>query len=249
MPRCRSAASICGPRTSCPGSTPRQARRSRSRRSRCPPNLPGIVESKSVKLYLTAINQTRFASESDVGATIGRDLSSATGATVGVALTLPRDFADAAACGACGRLPRCTCRSRSTDSALVPEALVAEGPTVDESLCTRLFRSVCPVTGQPDYASVQLRYRGARIDPAGLLALPRVLPPASGLPRALRRADLRRRLAALPARTRCPSTRGSRGAAASTSIRSARAATSRLLRTRGRRGSEVVEWGGRRMSR
>ena len=38
-----------------------------------------------------------------------------------------------------------------------------------ESLFTRLFRSVCPVTGQPDYASVQIAYRGARIDPEGLL--------------------------------------------------------------------------------
>jgi 7-cyano-7-deazaguanine reductase len=36
-------------------------------------------------------------------------------------------------------------------------------------LTTRLFRSVCPVTGQPDFASVQIRYRGARIDRAGLL--------------------------------------------------------------------------------
>jgi 7-cyano-7-deazaguanine reductase len=34
---------------------------------------------------------------------------------------------------------------------------------------TRLFRSVCPVTGQPDYASVQVAYSGARIDRAGLL--------------------------------------------------------------------------------
>src|SRR4030095_4923352 len=55
------------------------------------------------------------------------------------------------------------------DSELSPASLAAAGPTVDESLYSRLFRSVCPVTAQPDYASVQLTYRGARIDRGGLL--------------------------------------------------------------------------------
>ena len=46
---------------------------------------------------------------------------------------------------------------------------MADGPLVSKTVFTRLFRSVCPVTGQPDYASVEIRYRGPRIDPAGLL--------------------------------------------------------------------------------
>ena len=32
------------------------------------------------------------------------------------------------------------------------------------------FTSICPVTGQPDFASVQVRYRGAAIDRERLLA-------------------------------------------------------------------------------
>jgi 7-cyano-7-deazaguanine reductase len=48
--------------------------------------------------------------------------------------------------------------------------LLADGPAVVESLHSRLFRSVCPVTGQPDYASVQIDYRGTRIDRSGLLS-------------------------------------------------------------------------------
>ena len=42
--------------------------------------------------------------------------------------------------------------------------------------CTRVrfttdeLTSVCPVTGQPDYASVEIRYRGPAIDASGLLA-------------------------------------------------------------------------------
>src|SRR5690606_13047604 len=40
---------------------------------------------------------------------------------------------------------------------------------VEESLVSDLLKSNCPVTGQPDWASVQVRYAGQRIDPAGLL--------------------------------------------------------------------------------
>ena len=134
-----------------------------------PADSPRLVESKSVKLYLTSFNQTRFASASEVMAAIARDLSSATGATVAVKLTLPRDFATlhhAELTGDClDELPLTVERYE-----LSPESLEAAGPAVAEALHSDLFRSVCPVTGQPDYASVQLAYRGARIDRAGLLA-------------------------------------------------------------------------------
>jgi len=129
---------------------------------------PRLVESKSVKLYLTSLNQTRFASASEVTAAIARDLSQATGAPVAVTLTLPVDFAT---------LPRAELTGDCVDELplaaeryeLSPQSLTTAGSIVEESLYSRLFRSVCPVTGQPDYASVQLRYRGARIDRGGLL--------------------------------------------------------------------------------
>ena len=38
-----------------------------------------------------------------------------------------------------------------------------------EYLYSDLLKSNCPVTGQPDWASVHLRYRGPRIDRTGLL--------------------------------------------------------------------------------
>jgi 7-cyano-7-deazaguanine reductase len=50
-----------------------------------------------------------------------------------------------------------------------PALLVHAEASIDESLCSSLFRSTCPVTGQPDYADVFIRYRGPRIDRAGLL--------------------------------------------------------------------------------
>jgi 7-cyano-7-deazaguanine reductase len=39
----------------------------------------------------------------------------------------------------------------------------------DETLSSALLKSNCPVTGQPDWASVRISYRGPRIDRAGLL--------------------------------------------------------------------------------
>lgn len=133
-----------------------------------PAESPSIVESKSVKLYLTAFNQTRFASGGDVAAAIARDLSTATGAAVTVTLARAAEFA---------ALPRAELAGDCLDGLPLaldryvpdPEALVASGPKVSETLYTRLFRSLCPVTGQPDYASVQISYRGPAIARAGLL--------------------------------------------------------------------------------
>ena len=44
-----------------------------------------------------------------------------------------------------------------------------EGTIVEEHLCSALLKSNCPVTGQPDWASVHLRYHGPRIERTGLL--------------------------------------------------------------------------------
>jgi 7-cyano-7-deazaguanine reductase len=133
-----------------------------------PAESPRIVESKSVKLYLTALNLVRFASRDEVGATIARDLAAATGASVDVVLTPPERFA---------RLPRAELDGECLDGLSLdgddrapdPGTLDSGGDVVAETLMSRLFRSVCPVTGQPDYASVQIRYRGRRIHRARLL--------------------------------------------------------------------------------
>jgi 7-cyano-7-deazaguanine reductase len=133
-----------------------------------PADSPRLVESKSVKLYLTGFNLTRFESDSAITEVLARDFSAAVGATVDVTLSsLDIDRAPALAdfTVACiDALP-----ILAVDDAPVPEALAAAGDTRQETLYTRLFRSVCPVTGQPDYACVQVDYRGATIDQSGLL--------------------------------------------------------------------------------
>lgn len=133
-----------------------------------PVTSPAIVESKSVKLYLGSFAQSRFADADAMREVVARDLSAATGAPVAVTLVAPAQFAaerlaalagehidDVAA--ACDRYE------------VAPELLQAAGDVVSETLVSDLFRSVCPVTNQPDYASIAIAYRGPRIDRAALL--------------------------------------------------------------------------------
>jgi 7-cyano-7-deazaguanine reductase len=47
---------------------------------------------------------------------------------------------------------------------------VADADEVEETLTSDLLKSNCPVTGQPDWGSVQIRYRGRKLDRAALLA-------------------------------------------------------------------------------
>lgn len=129
---------------------------------------PAIVESKSVKLYLGSFAQSRFADDRAVRATIERDLSAAVGAAVRLDLVAPPAFA---------QLRMAELPGTSVDDLVLdidryevdPALLAASGPVVAEALRTDLFRSVCPITAQPDYASVAVAYRGPRIDRAALL--------------------------------------------------------------------------------
>jgi len=133
-----------------------------------PVSSPAIVESKSVKLYLGSYAQSRFAGAADVAARIERDLSAATGAPVAISLVPQRDFAKA-------RIAELTGESIdgievAVDRYDVDASLLSAGHgDVRETLRTDLFRSVCPVTNQPDYASIAIAYAGPRIDRAALL--------------------------------------------------------------------------------
>lgn len=129
-----------------------------------------IVESKSFKLYLNSLNQSTFEHWSDVSALLVRDLSALTQADVVVRLMTLRQ-------GLSLRLGAfdgenidelaVDCSSYEPDPALL--ALRGDGQEVSELLCSDLLKSNCPVTGQPDWASLSVRYKGPAIDRAGLL--------------------------------------------------------------------------------
>lgn len=138
-----------------------------------PADTPNLVESKSFKLYLNSFNQTRLGGLSDLRERLVHDLGAAAGAPVQVELIDPRDFARQAIAELEGvdldaldvdidtyepapELLRCAAGSR-------------EDEIVEETLSSRLLKSNCPVTGQPDWASVQIHYRGRPVDHAALL--------------------------------------------------------------------------------
>jgi 7-cyano-7-deazaguanine reductase len=129
-----------------------------------PATTPHLVESKSIKLYLNAFNGTRFDDADAVRDRIARDLSGCAGGTVDVRFGLP-DFADDDSACIDGI-------DVDIDTYGPPDAelLQADGQThADEVLRSDLLKSNCPVTGQPDWASVRIAYRGPRIDRAALL--------------------------------------------------------------------------------
>jgi 7-cyano-7-deazaguanine reductase len=126
-----------------------------------------LIESKSLKLYLNSLNAARFDDLAAVEACLLRDLAAAAGATVEVRLLPPAAFA-ATTC----ELPGDSLDALDLDFdtyAVDPSLLRADGPGVQETLRSDLLKSNCPVTGQPDWASVRVDYRGPRIDRAGLL--------------------------------------------------------------------------------
>ena len=128
-----------------------------------------LIESKSLKLYLNSFNQTRIASFDHLENTLRVDLSAAANATVSVRL-MPLS-------------------EHSERRFMAPQAILLDtqdidvdvyhlqpaflrtlsGEVVEETLFSYLLKSNCLVTGQPDWGSVHVRYRGAPIDRVGLL--------------------------------------------------------------------------------
>jgi len=137
---------------------------------RVPAGTPNIIESKSFKLYLNGFAQEPLANADALRALLQQDLTTAAGDVVEVVLHPARCAAQAFA----------DLQGESIDA--LPVAIDDYGPpkadylhadthaaVVEETLLSDLLRSNCPVTGQPDWGSVQIAYRGAPIDRAGLL--------------------------------------------------------------------------------
>lgn len=135
---------------------------------RVPAASPSIIESKSLKLYLNSLNQEVFSDIDLVRERIEHDLSSASGSAVSVELYSVDEPADIVA--------------RPQEFVLIddepievegytpcPERLTVGEAHVTEALCSHLLKSNCPVTGQPDWGSLLIRYTGQKIDRASLL--------------------------------------------------------------------------------
>ncbi len=135
-----------------------------------PADSPNIIESKSFKLYLNSLNQTKLAEPDALTELLRADLSAGFGAPVQIALTLPGAFANVQM----GELEGLLLDRLDIEvSDYTPNSALLhahqEESAVEETLVSHLLKSNCLVTGQPDWASIQIRYIGAPIDQEGLL--------------------------------------------------------------------------------
>lgn len=129
-----------------------------------------LVESKSFKLYLNSFNQTRFASWDEVRSTLQRDLSACAQGAVSVTLYRVDELEGepvARFAGLCIDDQDIAIDNYEFDAALLTDA--ASGEVVEEMLVSHLLKSNCLITHQPDWGSVQIQYRGSKIDREKLL--------------------------------------------------------------------------------
>ena len=132
-----------------------------------------IVESKSLKLYVMSYTMTRFASLKDVETVLQRDLSRLLECEVKVKLyeLNSRSFEIEKNEG--------ICLEEEFKDGLVfknyeynPKILALDETSrkkVSRTYYTNIFRSLCPVTSQPDYATITVQYTGNKINEKSLL--------------------------------------------------------------------------------
>lgn len=111
-----------------------------------PADSPSTVESKSLKLYLNSLNKRCFSSHDDAVQTITDDLSAVAAAAVTVSLWSPAELAE---------------------NTFTPKSLPQ--PEVSQNTQRWLlsgFRSLCPVTAQPDWATIVVDIDSVALDAA-----------------------------------------------------------------------------------
>ncbi len=137
---------------------------------RIPIDSPNLIESKSFKLYLNSYMLTRLPDTDTLRAQIARDLSAAAGAPVTVTLSTPTSKQAALIENLAGELIDDLPIEISHYGPPRPDFLYSNPEAVvEETLVSHLLKSNCPVTGQPDWASVQIHYTGPRLGRDGLL--------------------------------------------------------------------------------
>lgn len=136
-----------------------------------PADSPNIIESKSFKLYLNSLNQSVFSDVAALEQVLLRDLSAVAQAPVGVRVR----HLDAISAEGVASLP-----GECIDGLDIqvddyshprPELLRCDHrQQVERTLHSHLLKSNCPVTGQPDWGSVVVSYRGPELSAPSLLA-------------------------------------------------------------------------------
>lgn len=134
-----------------------------------PADSTNIVESKSMKLYFNSLNNTVFQSIDALTHTIREDISRAVNAEAAVNVTtldmLPEIKLINSLEGECIDALDVSCSVYN----VTPSLLSTSNQYVEETLFSNLLKANCLVTNQPDWGSVQIRYKGKKINRENLL--------------------------------------------------------------------------------
>ena len=136
-----------------------------------PADSPNMIESKSFKLYLNSLNSTHFADEHQLRELLIKDLSAVAGSKITIRIQATEAVAKKGMQEMSGVLLDRLDIEVDPNLLADPNLLGVNesfGP-IEQCLVSHLLKSNCPVTGQPDWASVQIRYQGRPILEEGLL--------------------------------------------------------------------------------
>jgi len=146
-----------------------------------PIDSPYLIESKSLKLYFNALNETKFPSVTHIKNLVQQDLSNILHAPVSVRFQklenikhldpLMISISNGTLDGiSLDKLDiSCDVYTPCPDFLILENALNQNQNFIQETLTSNLLKSNCLVTGQPDWASIQIKYTGRKINHEGLL--------------------------------------------------------------------------------
>lgn len=129
-----------------------------------------IIESKSMKLYFNSLNNTKFKDNETVQNVVQKDLEERLqGFFVSVKIIPTSAFNNEKLYSRMNGTVIDELDITCSDYHNNPALLKTENGIVEETLCTDLLKSNCLVTNQPDWCSVQITYKGKKINHEGLL--------------------------------------------------------------------------------
>lgn len=135
-----------------------------------PANSINMIESKSLKLYLHSLNQTCFENKKSLIILLKKDLSKIVGTTIQISITTSEKFKNLKIRELNGLLLD-TLDIKISNHFTDAKILFSHHNTgvIEEKLYSNLFKSNCPITNQPDWASLQIHYIGNQINREALL--------------------------------------------------------------------------------
>jgi len=129
-----------------------------------------LIESKSLKLYLNSLNGTKFKNDDEAWDIIQKDLSLTAKAEVKITISTLDAYNNKKISQFSGQSLDdldVEILDYNVNSDLLK--LSSSNEHIEETLFSDLLKSNCLITNQPDWASVQIAYKGNKIDHESLL--------------------------------------------------------------------------------